>query len=677
MGAKQSATKYQSVDNYQNNKTEEPTNTNRVTLDEAYDSLEDYKQCINNVYCLNKILDDLIEELNEQITQNDDNPINSVLLGTLHDDYDKDSAITFCEIMEIARTPSEVGNCRLLFSCKKYEEIDGLSLNALKTANTPDKIDNMSYSNVALLLEQRIVEMSKKIPAYGKIYLHSGFSMWSEGVKNYFNLVRKHPIDNNKWIVISSGVNMNKYTKANIYNLSTFSYEYKMLMENITQVMNSNTYLNIIEDSLEDAQITAENAIKDSEEKTALYNFAQKVYNNAPNDPYAINKLQQAKIEAQNASRFASSAVTNAKAAQYSLTEAETSIATKTTTWEYGLEDNYDNLRCIYSGIHPQWNGLLIKDCRLHGSSYNISEVTLSVMTDITHYYPELFNGQTILTSYRTDHGSHIAIVKVIKHGEDVHIQLKEANLDLLFGVKNEQMRTSTSKEQLSQSKPPNSSISSSDMNNSHNRSHIFIDPSVYFIGIGTNERIVKYTSSYVTTKPNNIQHVVVKSDAYPNFVSSRKAEQPRHIKDENYYYIDQFSASTMRRESDLYSFSDMMNLSNDASDKEGYEKKYGTDISFELTDKTKSTTEIGNIGMVIDKIDEEGRVHGGLSVKTLPKIETINGKTITKPGATIMYVSSEGLLHVSGIMLGENMLYVNEDEEGEQNLYWGDKKIM
>lgn len=115
MGAKQSATKYQSVDNYQNNKTEEPTNTNRVTLDEAYDSLEDYKQCINNVYCLNKILDDLIEELNEQITQNDDNPINSVLLGTLHDDYDKDSAITFCEIMEIAKTPSEVGNCRLLF----------------------------------------------------------------------------------------------------------------------------------------------------------------------------------------------------------------------------------------------------------------------------------------------------------------------------------------------------------------------------------------------------------------------------------------------------------------------------------------------------------------------------------------------------------------------------------
>lgn len=672
MGAKQSVTNYQSVDNYENIKKEEQSTINKVTLDEAYDSLEDYKQCINNVYCLNHILDDLTEELNEKVTESDENPINSVLLGTLHDDYDKDSTATFCEILELAKTPGEVGNCRLLFSCKKYEEIDGLSINVLKTSNTPEKIDNVSYSNIALLLEQRIIEMSKKIPAYGKIYLHSGFSMWSEGVKNYFNLVRKHPIDNNKWIVISSGINMKKYTESNVYNLSTFSYEYKMLMENITQVMNSNTYLNIIEDSLEEAQLTAETAIKESEEKTALYNFAQKVYNSAPDDPYAINKLQQAKMDAQNASRFATTAVTNAKAAQYSLAEAEASIATKTTTWEYGSEEEYDNLRCIYSGIHPQWNGLLIKDCRLHGSSYNIAEVTFNVMTDIGHYYQELFNGQTILTSYKTNHGSQIAIVKVIKHGEDTHIQLKEANLDILFGIKNDQSKPTSRKETVSQQ----NTIEPQSNNKTLNRSHIFIDPSVYFIGIGTNERIVRYTSSYSTTKPNNIQHVVVKSDAYPNFVSSRKAESAKYMQDKNYYYIDQFSASTMRRESDLYSFSDMMDLSNDASEKEGYEKKYGTDISFELTDKTKNTTEIGNIGMVVDKIDEEGNIHGGLSVKTRPNIEVINGKSITKPGNTIMYVSSEGLLHISGIMLGDNMLYVREDEDGAQNLYWGEKKI-
>ena len=241
-----------------------------------------------------------------------------------------------------------------------------------------------------------------------------------------------------------------------------------------------------------------------------------------------------------------------------------------------------------------------------------------------------------------------------------------------MFGIKNDQSKPTSRKETVSQQ----NTIEPQSNNKTLNRSHIFIDPSVYFIGIGTNERIVRYTSSYSTTKPNNIQHVVVKSDAYPNFVSSRKAESAKYMQDKNYYYIDQFSASTMRRESDLYSFSDMMDLSNDASEKEGYEKKYGTDISFELTDKTKNTTEIGNIGMVVDKIDEEGNIHGGLSVKTRPNIEVINGKSITKPGNTIMYVSSEGLLHISGIMLGDNMLYVREDEDGAQNLYWGEKKI-
>jgi len=673
MGAKQSTTNYNNPpvqNNEYNQKETLVDNTDKITLDETFESLEDYKQSINNVYCLNKILDELNDEFNEKITENDDNPINSVLLGTLHENYDKDNAANYCEIIELANTPNDVGSCRLLFSCKKYEEIDGLSMNVLKTSNISDKIEDMSYSNLALLLEHRIVEMSKRIPAYGKLYLYSGFSIWTQGVKSYFNLVRKHPLYNDRWLMISSGINIKNYTKSkNVYNLSTFSYEYKMLFENVTQVMNANTYLNIIEDSLEEAQMMAEDAIRDSEEKTALYNFAQKVYNNAPNDPYTINKLQTAKIEAQTASRYASSAVTNVKAAQHSLTEAETSIATKTTTWEYGVESEWDNLRCIYSGIHPQWNGMKIKDCTLHGSNYNISDVTFSVMNDIEHYYPDLYNGQTILTSYKSEHGSHIAIVKIIKHGEEIHIQMKEANLDILFGssVNRESQRNNIQ----------NNSNTIERETMQQNRSHIFIDPSVYFIGIGTNERIVKYSSQYNTTKPNNIQHVVIKSQTYPNVVNTRVAENARHIRDNDYYYIDQFSSSTMRRESNIYSFNDMMDYSNKASDKEGYEKKYGSDISFEITDKTKTTTEIGNIGMVIDKMDEEGRVYGGLSVKTLPNIEKVNGKTVTKPGNTIMYVSSEGLMHISGIMLGENVLHVRENEEGEQDLYWGEKKIM
>ena len=93
----------------------------------------------------------------------------------------------------------------------------------------------------------------------------------------------------------------------------------------------------IIEDSAEEATQQVEDALTESEEKTALYNFSQKVYDNAPNDHNAYIKLQEAKMEAQNASRIASSAVTTAKAAQYSLTEAEATTATKTTTWEYAM----------------------------------------------------------------------------------------------------------------------------------------------------------------------------------------------------------------------------------------------------------------------------------------------------------------------------------------------------
>ena len=80
---------------------------------------------------------------------------------------------------------------------------------------------------------------------------------------------------------------------------------------------------------------------------------------------------------------------------------------------------------------------------------------------------------------------------------------------------------------------------------------------------------------------------------------------------------------------------------------------------------------------MVIDKIDDNGNVYGGLSVKTVPNIDTINDKTTTKPGNTIMYVSSEGLLHISGVMLGSKILHVQESEEGEEELFWGDTKVV
>ena len=645
----------------------------QLSLDEVYESLEDYKEAINNVYSLSTILDDSMEEIEEKIRKGDLNAINTVLSSTLHDDYTKNTSSNYCEIIELAKNKNELNNCRVLFTCKQYEELDGTTLLEVKTNNTSDTIDELSYSNIGQMLENRIIEMSMKIPQYGKTYIHSGLNIWTDGIRCYFNLLRKSPLSQNNWIMISSGINMKKYTSRDVTNLNQFSKEYKLLLESITQVMNSNTYLNVIDDSVDEAAQQAEKAVADSEEKTALYNFAQKVFDAASTDRYAKAKLQDAHMAAQTAARMASQAVTNAKAAQYALTEAETQVATKTTTWEYGSTDDHQYLHCVYSGIHPQWNGQLISDCNLRGSSMDIPGITFSVMTDMEKYYTSMEHNQTILCSYKTQIGYYIAIVKIIKHGDDIHIQMKEAHLNVIFNSPNDPPV------HQSQYKPDFEDPQQSMNSKVPGKSYIFIDPTACYIGIGTNQRAVEYTDDYITTKTNNFQHVVVKSQYYPNFVSTRIAENKKHTKNDgnDHYYFDQFSCATMRRESELYDFNEMIKKSTDATEFTNISQRYGGDISFEITDKTKKTIEIGSVGMVIDKIDEDNNVYGGLSVKTLPNIDMVDNKSTTKPGNTIMYVSSDGILQISGVMLGSKILHVQKCEEGEEQLFWGDTQIV
>ena len=681
MGGKQSNNSKYNENNFKNNSKQSPESTdfrgNQISLDEVYESIDDYKETINNVYSLNAILDDSIKEIQEKYNEGDPNAINTILLSSLHEDYDKNSASNYCEVIELAKNKSELNKCRLLFSCKNYEEIDGESLLNIKASNKSDLIDNQSYTTMATLLESRIIEMSIKIPAYGNTYIHSGLTMWTEGIRCYFNILRRHPMDKNSWIMISSGINMKNYTTKNISNMQLFSKEYKLLLESITQVMNSNTYLNVIEDSANEAENIAEQAVSESEEKTALFNFAQKVYDNAAMDPYAKAKLQDAQMAAHTASRMASQAITNAEAAQYTLTEAEAHIATKTTTWEYGPAVEHDSLRCIYSGLHPQWNGKLISQCNLQGSEMDIPGITFTVMSDIEKYYPTVEHNRTILCSYKTQFGYYISIVKTIKHGEYSHIQMKEALLNSIFNypietISKQSNSNDNNKEHFQYEQYKNT-------NNSTSKPYIFIDPSACYIGIGTNQQTVNYVDDYSTTKPNNLQHVVIKSKNYPNVVSTRIAEDSKTLlQNNNYYYFDQFSCSTMRRESELYNFKDMYDNSKRGTEaNDNIVQRFGGDISFEITDNTRETAEIGSIGMVIDKIDEDGNVYGGLSVKTIPNIDAINNKETTKPGNTIMYVSSEGLLHISGVMLGKKVLHVQDNEEGEEELFWGDNRIM
>ena len=82
MGGKQSTQSRNEYSN-KNNKTSKPDD--RITLDEAFESLEDYKQAINNVYSLSRLMDDYYDDFQDKVSEGDTNPINSVLLTTLHD----------------------------------------------------------------------------------------------------------------------------------------------------------------------------------------------------------------------------------------------------------------------------------------------------------------------------------------------------------------------------------------------------------------------------------------------------------------------------------------------------------------------------------------------------------------------------------------------------------------
>ena len=78
-------------------------NGQRLSLDEVYESLEDYKETINNVYSLNAILEDYSDEIIEKHNDGNMNSINSVLLSTLHETYDKNIATNYCEVIELAK----------------------------------------------------------------------------------------------------------------------------------------------------------------------------------------------------------------------------------------------------------------------------------------------------------------------------------------------------------------------------------------------------------------------------------------------------------------------------------------------------------------------------------------------------------------------------------------------
>ena len=101
------------------------------------------------------------------------------------------------------------------------------------------------------------------------------------------------------------------------------------------------------------------------------------------------------------------------------------------------------------------------------------------------------------------------------------------------------------------------------------------------------------------------------------------------------------------------------------------------TAVLSDLEKKTINKNIYELLSITKNDLNDDGEVFGGLSIKTKPNTTDMSGKTISKPGNTIMYVSSDGLLHISGIMLGSKLLHVEKDEDDNEKLYWGENILI
>ena len=82
---------------------------------------------------------------------------------------------------------------------------------------------------------------------------------------------------------------------------------------------------------------------------------------------------------------------------------------------------------------------------------------------------------------------------------------------------------------------------------------------------------------------------------------------------------------------------------------------RYGTDISFEVRDKDDRSVEIGNVQMVIDRIDENNNLRGGFSI--LVNDPGGEGRTFENSRRNLMYLDNDITLFVKQVNLGGKVL--------------------
>ena len=164
------------------------------------------------------------------------------------------------------------------------------------------------------------------------------------------------------------------------------------------------------------------------------------------------------------------------------------------------------------------------------------------------------------------------------------------------------------------------------------NKNYTIIDPDRSFIGIN--------------------QNLYVKNDKYPVSVFERiwETDYKTYINQTDPKYkdniFDSYSALTVKRGSDLYTFSNIYKYALQTN------VKYGVDIAFEMRNKWYESQEIGHISVFIDKVvpsvgSDDVTIKAGFKV-TATDIININ-ETKEKE---LLYVSNDGDLKVNSIIL-------------------------
>ena len=216
---------------------------------------------------------------------------------------------------------------------------------------------------------------------------------------------------------------------------------------------------------------------------------------------------------------------------------------------------------------------------------------------------------------------------------------------------------------------------------------YVTVDPDNYFMEIGTDERFINYQDRVYDTTSNMYtgrHNVHISHDTYPVMVVERIRELPESELAGNLVSFGSYSTLTAKRRSHLYKFDKLITNANEYN--ENFKKdnqsdvvshiKYGPDISFEVCDKTDRTVELGQIGMGIDSMDDNGNLRGCFTVNVYdPQLndpDQADPNESKNAQRSIMYVDNNSTLFVNQISLGGKVLTTNTNGD----LLWDGKKL-